>query len=122
MLAKQSSLGASREAVLGSERELIVLADDNADMREYLTRLLGDRALTDITYFSHGANGSVSRLMGRHTLKAGADYRILGIDALSYGQTAGSFTFNGQFTGSNANNPSATSRSLSRSSALSACT
>ena len=26
-----------------SERELIVLADDNADMREYLTRLLGDR-------------------------------------------------------------------------------
>jgi PAS domain S-box-containing protein len=43
MLAKRSSLGSSREAVLGSERELIVLADDNADMREYLTRLLGDR-------------------------------------------------------------------------------
>ena len=43
MLAKLSSLGSSREAVLGSERELIVLADDNADMREYLTRLLGDR-------------------------------------------------------------------------------
>jgi hypothetical protein len=43
MLAKLSSLGSSREAVLGSERELIVLADDNADMREYFTRLLGDR-------------------------------------------------------------------------------
>ena len=43
MPAKLSSLGSSREAVLGSERELIVVADDNADMREYLTRLLGDR-------------------------------------------------------------------------------
>ena len=43
MPAKLSSLGSSREAVLGSEREVIVLADDNADMREYLTRLLGDR-------------------------------------------------------------------------------
>src|SRR6185436_9656275 len=38
LVAKPSSLGSSLEAVLGSERELIVLADDNADMREYLTR------------------------------------------------------------------------------------
>jgi PAS domain S-box-containing protein len=43
MPAKLTSLGSSLEAVLGSERELIVLADDNADMREYLTRLLGER-------------------------------------------------------------------------------
>jgi PAS domain S-box-containing protein len=43
MLARLSPLPSSREAVLGSERELIVVADDNADMREYLTRLLGDR-------------------------------------------------------------------------------
>src|SRR5262245_32450587 len=43
MLAKLSSLGSSRETGPGSERELIVLADDNADMREYLTRLLGGR-------------------------------------------------------------------------------
>src|SRR5262245_37677540 len=43
MLAKLSSLGSSRETGPGSERELIVLADDNPDMREYLTRLLGDR-------------------------------------------------------------------------------
>ena len=40
MLAKRSSLGS---ALLESKRELIVLADDNADMREYLSRLLGDR-------------------------------------------------------------------------------
>jgi PAS domain S-box-containing protein len=42
-LAKLSSLGSSRETVLGSERELIVLADDNSDMRDYLTRLLDER-------------------------------------------------------------------------------
>src|SRR5262245_27007889 len=42
-LVTLSSVGSSHEAVLGSERELIVVADDNADMREYLIRLLGDR-------------------------------------------------------------------------------
>ena len=62
------------------------------------TRLLGDRALTDITYFSHGANGSVSRLMGRHTLKAGADYRLIGVDFYAYGQSSGSFSFTRGFT------------------------
>jgi len=41
--AKLSSLGSSRGAVLGATREVIVLADDNPDMRGYLTRLLGDR-------------------------------------------------------------------------------
>jgi PAS domain S-box-containing protein len=38
-----SSLAVSRKAVGGGKREVIVMADDNADMREYLTRLLGDR-------------------------------------------------------------------------------
>jgi PAS domain S-box-containing protein len=42
MLGEPSSL-ASRKAALGAEREAIVLADDNADMREYLGRLLGER-------------------------------------------------------------------------------
>jgi trimeric autotransporter adhesin len=65
---------------------------------------------SDSRYYSWGINGAVTRLMGAHSLKAGADYRVLGVDALSHGQSAGAFTFNGQFTGSNANNPSATSR------------
>jgi PAS domain S-box-containing protein len=43
MLSKLSPLGSSRADVLEANRELIVVADDNADMREYLTRLLGDR-------------------------------------------------------------------------------
>jgi hypothetical protein len=61
-------------------------------------------------YYSWGINGTVTKLAGSHSFKVGADYRLLGIDALALGQSAGSFTFNGQFTGSNANNPSATSR------------
>jgi PAS domain S-box-containing protein len=42
-LGKRSTPGSTGEAGAESEPELIVLADDNADMREYLTRLLGDR-------------------------------------------------------------------------------
>jgi hypothetical protein len=64
----------------------------------------------DRTYYSYGINGTLTKLAGAHSFKVGADYRILGIDALAYGASAGSYTFNGQFTGSNANNPSATSR------------
>ena len=43
MPANLASPGSSREAERESKRELIVLADDNADMREYLSRLLGER-------------------------------------------------------------------------------
>jgi PAS domain S-box-containing protein len=45
-VARHSTLPAiasPREAVLEAKREVIVLADDNADMRDYLGRLLGDR-------------------------------------------------------------------------------
>ena len=64
----------------------------------------------DRDYYSWGVNGTVTKLKGSHSFKVGADYRILGIDALAHGASAGTYTFNGQFTGSNANNPSATSR------------
>ena len=43
MLANLPSLASSPEAVPGTEREVIVLADDNADMRQYLSRLLSER-------------------------------------------------------------------------------
>jgi len=64
----------------------------------------------DRDYYSWGINGAITKLAGSHSFKTGADYRMLGIDALAHGASAGSYTFNGQFTGSNANNPSATSR------------
>ncbi|MGA3079574.1 MAG: ATP-binding protein, partial [Bryobacteraceae bacterium] len=40
---KTSLVPSSPEPKTGAERELIILADDNADMRRYLARLLGDR-------------------------------------------------------------------------------
>jgi hypothetical protein len=61
-------------------------------------------------YYSHGVNGTLTKLIGAHSVKLGADYRLLGVKSRTYGNSAGSFTFNGQFTGSNANSPAATSR------------
>ena len=61
-------------------------------------------------YYSHGFNGTLTKLMGEHSVKFGGDYRLLGVKARTYGNSAGSFTFNGQFTGSNASSPAVTSR------------
>ena len=61
-------------------------------------------------FYSHGANGTLTRLAGEHSFKVGADYRVLGVKAKTYGNSAGTFTFSGQFTGSNATSPAATSR------------
>src|SRR5215469_4445645 len=43
MFATVPSLASSPEAIPGTKREVIVLADDNADMRQYLSRLLSER-------------------------------------------------------------------------------
>src|SRR5207237_3518119 len=61
-------------------------------------------------YYSYGTNGALTKLAGEHSLKIGADYRRLGVRSRTYGNSAGSFTFSGQFTGSNATSPAATSR------------
>jgi hypothetical protein len=61
-------------------------------------------------YYSHGFNGTITKLIDAHSVKIGADYRLLGVKSRTYGNSAGSFTFNGQFTGSNANSPAVTSR------------
>src|SRR4029453_6923027 len=53
---------------------------------------------TDRVYYSHGINGALTKLAGEHSFKVGGDYRVLGVDALSYGASAGSYTFNGQYT------------------------
>jgi hypothetical protein len=58
----------------------------------------GDRAPTDTTYYSHGVNASVSRLIGRHTVKLGGDWRVIGMKLLASGQSSGSFSFNTGFT------------------------
>ena len=51
------------------------------------------------TYYQYGANGSISKLQGTHSVKAGADYRILGLRSFSYGASTGTYTFDGRFTG-----------------------
>ena len=53
---------------------------------------------TDQRYYSQGVNGSLTKLAGEHSFKFGADYRTLGVHGLSYGASAGTYTFNGQYT------------------------
>jgi trimeric autotransporter adhesin len=61
-------------------------------------------------YYSEGVNGTLTRLAGEHSFKVGGDYRRIGVSSLGYGNSAGNFTFSGQFTGSNATSPAGTSR------------
>ncbi len=51
-------------------------------------------------YYSNGFNGTLTHLAGEHSFKAGADYRKMGVDSQQWGQSAGTFTFNGGFTNS----------------------
>jgi len=61
----------------------------------------GNSGLSDTNYYSWGLNGSVTRLAGGHSLKTGGDYRIIGVDSLNHGQSAGSYTFSGVMTRAN---------------------
>ncbi|HEX8031775.1 MAG TPA: TonB-dependent receptor [Vicinamibacterales bacterium] len=61
----------------------------------------GFTGVNNRNYYTYGGNGTITRLMGGHSLKVGADYRILGVKAENFGQSSGSFTFNGQFTAAN---------------------
>ena len=69
---------------------------------------LGDRFQSTATYYSHVANASVSTLVGRHTLKAGGEYRITGVKFLNLGGM-GNYNFTSDFTfGPNPNAPAST--------------
>jgi len=50
-------------------------------------------------YYQYGGNGTLSKLSGTHNLKVGGDYRIIGATSLNYGNSTGSFTFSGGFSG-----------------------
>lgn len=58
----------------------------------------GNSGLNDTNYYSWGVNGALTKLAGSHSLKTGADYRIIGVDAMQNGNSAGNYTFNGVFT------------------------
>jgi trimeric autotransporter adhesin len=52
----------------------------------------------DRNWYSWSANGTLSRLVGRHTLKFGADYRTIGIETQSFSAGAGDFRFDRLYT------------------------
>ena len=67
---------------------------DNSDF----ARMIGAIDPVNINWHSWGANGTVSKLLGRHTLKFGVDYRLIGIDFQSFDNGAGEFRFDRRFT------------------------
>jgi len=60
--------------------------------------LLDGGVLTNSTSYSHSANASISHLTGRHTIKAGGEYRLIGMRVFAPGATTGTFTFTSAFT------------------------
>jgi trimeric autotransporter adhesin len=56
---------------------------------------------TDRIWDSWSANGTVSRLLGRHTLKFGVDFRQLGVDTQSFAGGAGDLRFDRFYTSAN---------------------
>jgi hypothetical protein len=65
----------------------------------------------NFNYVHHSKNfgASVSKYLGRHSVKFGYDFRRLHDDGLDFGDSAGLFTFNNTFTRANANSSSSAS-------------
>jgi trimeric autotransporter adhesin len=59
--------------------------------------LLGDRDRQRGVFYGHTVSGSLTTLKGRHTLQAGAEYRITGVDFRNLGGS-GYFSFTRDFT------------------------
>lgn len=66
----------------------------------------GDRSRLDLVWRGWGFNGSVSKFIGRHTMKVGADYRRQTMNTLDFGQSSGDFRFDRLYTVQNPLNPS----------------
>ncbi|MEP7341892.1 MAG: TonB-dependent receptor [Acidobacteriota bacterium] len=59
---------------------------------------LGSAAPNQRRWYSHNFLTSVSKLLGRHNLKAGFDFRKLSLEFYNIGQASGAFTFTRGFT------------------------
>jgi hypothetical protein len=59
---------------------------------------LGSAAPNKRRWYSHNLLIGASKLLGRHSLKAGFDYRQLSLDFYNIGQASGTFTFTRAFT------------------------
>jgi hypothetical protein len=54
-----------------------------------------------INWYSQSANATMSKLLGSHTIKVGGDFRLIGVDTISFSGGAGNFIFDRLFTSSN---------------------
>lgn len=58
---------------------------------------------SDRNLYSWSANATISKLIGRHTVEMGADYRTIGIDTQAFSGGAGVFNFDRRYTSANPN-------------------
>jgi len=72
---------------------------------DYNGYMFGERPINNIKYYSWDANASMSKLLGRHTVKFGASYRQIGVKNFNPSQSAGRYFFDGQFTSADPLNP-----------------
>ncbi len=72
---------------------------------DYNGYMFGERTINEITYYSWDANASMSKLLGRHTVKFGASYRKIGVENFNPSQSSGRYFFDGQFTSADPLNP-----------------
>ena len=70
---------------------------------------LGTNSNFNYVHHSRNFNAVIAKFLGRHSVKAGYDYRKLNNDGVNYENSSGAFTFDNRFTRANAN--SATSAS-----------
>ena len=68
-----------------------------SDMSNY-----GSGTYTQYSYYSHSFSGTVSKFMGRHSVKTGMDYRDIHIAGLTSGVNSGAYTFSSAFTSASA--------------------
>ena len=60
--------------------------------------ILGDWDVIDSLSYSHNLSGSYSKLIGRHNVKVGGDFREIAVDTYNKGQPSGLFSFTKAFT------------------------
>lgn len=68
---------------------------------------LGTNSNSFTTFHSKNFLVSASKFMGRHSFKAGFDFRSINIDGVDYSNNAGAFSFNDIFTRANPNTATA---------------
>jgi len=74
----------------------------------YASQTLGAINPTDRDWYSQSINGSLTRVLGSHNIKVGADFRKIGLDFFAPGNGAGFFEFDKDTTSSNGTNSSTT--------------